>query len=69
MVTAQESAAINLKGCFFYCGEKQTASLSSHQSAAQLIPRFGSALYRLFLQGWSPASYQNPSEIGFTGSV
>lgn len=48
----------SLKECF-YCAEKQTASLSNYEYLASVIVRVCSALYRLFLQGWSQTQVVN----------
>lgn len=40
-------------GVFFYGAEKQTASLSNYEYLAPVTLRQRSALYRLFLKGWS----------------
>ena len=52
VITFQASAVLRLKECF-YCTEKQTASLSNYEYLATVILRVCSALYRLFLKGWS----------------
>lgn len=54
VITFQASAAPSLKECF-YCAEKQTASLSNYDYLAPVVLRVCSALYRLFLKGWSRA--------------
>lgn len=52
VITFQASAALCLKECF-YCTEKETASLSNYEYLDPVIWRVCSALYRLFLKGWS----------------
>lgn len=62
MITFQASAAASMKECF-YCTEKQTASLSNYDYLAPVILMVCSALYRLFLKGWSQA--QIVIKVGF----
>lgn len=54
VITFQASAASSLKECFYSAG-KQTASLSNYDYLAPVVLRVCSALYRLFLKGWSQA--------------
>lgn len=44
-----------LERVFFYCTEKQTASLSNYDYLTPVTLRMCSALYRLFLNGWNQA--------------